>query len=234
MKRFVMYMGILLTSILLLTACGDAESSRNATELTNNERDAKETSAQDDEVEEVASPIPEELIENANLDPPELIDQYGLKIGDTGYAVEGISTNTFEFTLNSVQMLEEFQGNRDAFFQNDEGGKYILANFTVTNHGEIPISGGDLTYPDVVDGENLDRIKDDDISRSDMLGTGITLIKFDDSFAAEGIDVGETVTADMLLYTISSVDSYIIYFGRENYKNKIAFEFDHDEVEHVD
>ncbi|MEN2465080.1 hypothetical protein [Ornithinibacillus sp. JPR2-1] len=178
-------------------------------------------------------PVPKELIENADTNPIEIKDQYELSIGDTGYTVEFGNKNILEITLNSVEVVDEIEGDAAANNANPER-VYVVANFTVKNHGEIGISKSRLEYPVLVDGNNLAQIQNNQVThRNDLIGVGNRIKIFEDAFFDLGpIEPGEELTGNMLINTDRRADSYILYFGyNRDYLNKLTWHFTAEEAE---
>lgn len=179
-----------------------------------------------------ASAVPKDLIENADTEPIEIKDQYELKIGDTGYTVDIGNKNILEITLNSVKVVDEIDGDAAASRAHPDR-VYVLANFTVKNHGEIGISKQGVEYPVLVDGDNLAQIKNDAVTgRSDLIGIANRIKLFKDAFFDLGtIEPGEELTGEMLINADHRSDSYILYFGyKRDYLNKLTFHFTADEA----
>lgn len=183
--------------------------------------------------ESASVPVPKELIENADTNPIEIKDQYELSIGDTGYTVDFGNKNILEITLNSVEVVDEIEGDAAANNANPER-VYVVANFTVKNHGEIGISKSGLEYPVLVDGNNLAQIQNNQVThRNDLIGIGDRIKIFEDAFFDLGpIEPGEELTGNMLITADRRADSYILYFGyNRDYLNKLTWHFTAEEAE---
>lgn len=179
------------------------------------------------------SAVPKDLIENDEVEPIEIKDQYELKIGETGYTVDIGNKNILEITLNSVKVVDEINGESPASNQHPDR-MHVLANFTVKNHGEIGISKSGVDYPVLVEGSKLGQIKNDAVThRSDLIGIGNRITQFENAFFNLGtIEPGEELTGDMLIDADHRADSYILYFGFErDYLNKLTWHFTAEEAE---
>ncbi|MBC5637337.1 hypothetical protein H8S33_11025 [Ornithinibacillus sp. BX22] len=180
-----------------------------------------------------SAPVPEELIENPDSEPIEIKDQYELSIGETGYTVDLGNKNILEITLNSVGIVDEINGETAASNSHPER-VYVVANFTVKNHGEIGISKSGLEYPVLVDGNNLAHIQNNQVThRNDLIGIGDRIKLFEDAFFDLGpIEPGEELTGNMLIVADRRADSYILYFGYDrDYLNKLTWHFTAEEAE---
>ncbi|TQS74628.1 hypothetical protein DX933_11880 [Ornithinibacillus gellani] len=177
-----------------------------------------------DKKETKKSPVPEELIADANSDPIEIKDQFGLQIGETGFIVDVKNRNILEITLNSVSLRDELNGQKE---------NYVLGNFTIKNHGEVDIPRQGVEYPVLVDGSKADALKNGEITkRQDLLGMGSKISQFDGSMnEGDTIPTGKEKTGDILMIADEKTDQYIIYFGYEYYLNKVSWEFNAQDAE---
>ena len=166
-------------------------------------------------------PVPEELVNNSEPGREDFKDQFGLKIGETGYVVDVPNQTALSITLNEVKILDEFEGDSpsaDRF--------YILGNFTVSNFGENVISNFQMEYPYPARASDADKIADGTLtSRSDLIGSGSSMKRYDTIINSEALHPGEEMTGDMLLTVEEENDSYLIWFGYQGYSNDITFEF---------
>lgn len=176
------------------------------------------------------NPVPKELIENK--DPLKIKDQLGLAIGENGWIIDWANSNTLEITLNSAKVTSEIDGQTPEG-HNSEDDVYVIGNFTIKNHGDIGIPGQGVAYPDLVAGAEKDKIENDGFEGpQDLLGRGDTATVIENALNKQGpTDPGEERTGNVILVAEHKVDKYIIYFGYEDYDNKLTWEFDATEIQ---
>ncbi|WP_339228214.1 hypothetical protein NSQ77_00365 [Oceanobacillus sp. FSL K6-2867] len=198
--RFIL---LLIIGITMLAACGADEN--------------------DEEAESI--PVPEELVERE--DPLRIKDQLGLSIGETGWVIDWANRNILEITLNSVEITPEI-GDQRPLGHNSEDNVFVIGNFTMKNHGEVGIPGQGFAYPDIVAGEDRDKIENDGFANAgELLGRGDTSIVIDEAMNKQPpTEPGEERTGNVVLNADYEVDTYIIYFGFEDYESKLTWEFD--------
>lgn len=104
---------------LLFTACSDSDMNEEPTEEGTTSQESTNENAQTNDQEE------ETIGENAGE------DQMDLKVGDTAIMHSNISS--FEFTLNSVEMVDEVDG------EMSDLDAFVAASITIKNIGDEPI-----------------------------------------------------------------------------------------------
>ncbi|WP_067727333.1 DUF4352 domain-containing protein [Oceanobacillus damuensis] len=199
MDKKIFNIVVLLMGVLLLSACGNGEDAA------------------------ASIPVPEELIENE--EPLAIKDQFDLSIGDNGWVIDYANRNILEFTLNSVEIATEINGERPR--GNDSADDvYVIANYTMKNHGDIEIPGQGVEYPLLVDAKDNQEIENDSFE-GDFLGTGNTGIGVENAMSKQKPTApGEERTGNIVLLANYEVDTYMIYFGDDEYQNKLTWEFD--------
>ncbi|KYG29520.1 DUF4352 domain-containing protein [Alkalihalobacillus trypoxylicola] len=138
MKVATKLLAPLLGVSFLLVACGDSNGSENGESLPNDEVIEEEDDTMNDDSEQEASGEAGE-------------DQMDLVVGDTAIMHSNISS--FEFTLNSVEMVEELDG------EEPELDGYIIASITIKNIGDEAIDAQETSrvfeYTDFLEGSGM-------------------------------------------------------------------------------
>ncbi|MBP2077511.1 hypothetical protein [Oceanobacillus polygoni] len=96
------------------------------------------------------------------------------------------------------------------------------------NHGEVGIPGKGLLILTLLLVKIEIKLKNDGFANAgELLGRGDTSIVIDEAMNKQPpTDPGEERTGNVVLNADYEVDTYIIYFGFEDYESKLTWEFD--------
>lgn len=240
MRRLALFILSILACIVL-AACGDDDkSSTEEQNESSSEQDSTEASAEDDSSDEkqdnLLYEVPEELmitedIEalNPDMESADLEDQYGLSIGETGYAVAITHYGVLELTLNSVELTDEYKGEETNQYHDD--ATFVIADYTLRNLGVRSLSTQQFDYPVVADAAMADKLeKGDRLGRDELLGMGDSMSMLEGDMSTIPVEPGEEVDGIIKMYAEEQADRYMIFFGYQDYTNNVTWEFDADEA----
>lgn len=235
MKKFLMGSSVLLVSFGVLVACNNGDNEDTASEAPDQEEqgesvDQNSTEPEENEENEAVSgdqtdeEDEEDEVDNDDSESDEtgamadgdFSDQLDLRIGDTGTVESTIGV--YEVTLKGVEVTEEVNG------QMSELDEFMIADFTIKNVGEDPISA-------------LDTISNFELTDApEAAGMTDMAEYFDGVDAFEGeIAPGEEVDGQALYYTYDADEYYVLVteglVGTGAVKNQITFTFDKSEAE---
>ncbi len=145
MKKTTTLMATMVAIPFILGACSDSDddaSSAPSEETTT----PSETETDDNDNENV-----EDETDDSSAPAEEGEDQLDLVVGDTAIMESNVAS--FEFTLNSVEMVEEIDG------EMPELDGYIIASITIKNIGDEPIDAQETSrtfeYTDFLEGSGM-------------------------------------------------------------------------------